>query len=534
MAFPAGLTAGTLRIMAALAALLSALLIVAAGSRPAVASSTFSLPGYWLAASDGGIYQYGTAYLGSMRGTPLAEPVVGGAASAGGRGYRMVASDGGVFSFGDAAFYGSTGGIRLDRPIVGMATDPITGGYWLVASDGGVFTFHAPFFGSTGGMRLNRPVVGMAATPDGRGYWLVASDGGVFSFGDAHFYGSTGAIRLSRPVVGMAAGPEGKGYWLVASDGGIFAFGAAPYRGSTGGTAQSSPIVGMAGTASGQGYWLVARDGGVFAFNAPFMGSTGGHQGPAPIVTIMATPHGFPFPPGATGYDISLFQCSDIPRSRVGVPIVQVSGGAINNPPNPCYTAEADWAGPSLSDYIFTNPLPNPPPRESLTGPAGTCNGRVTCQAYNFGWYWARNWVAYSRSKGFNPSLWWLDVETDGGWNLSQSAQPANANVIAGAVGGLRSMGVVAGIYATAYQWGEITGNLISYPGILLWVPGAGNISGVGNTAVQFCAHPVSSYEPFAGGSVVLVQYGYSWPGGVPAGSYSGPASLYDRDYACS
>jgi hypothetical protein len=34
------------------------------------------------------------------------------------QGYWMVASDGGVFSFGDATFYGSTGGIVLNKPIV--------------------------------------------------------------------------------------------------------------------------------------------------------------------------------------------------------------------------------------------------------------------------------------------------------------------------------------------------------------------------------------------------------------------------------
>jgi len=65
-----------------------------------------------------------------------------------GGGYWLVASDGGVFAFGNAHFYGSEGGKRLTKPIVGMAADPMTGGYWLVASDGGVFSFNAPFAGS--------------------------------------------------------------------------------------------------------------------------------------------------------------------------------------------------------------------------------------------------------------------------------------------------------------------------------------------------------------------------------------------------
>jgi hypothetical protein len=38
-----------------------------------------------------------------------------------GGGYWLVASDGGVFSYGDAHFYGSAGNIHLTKPIVGIA-----------------------------------------------------------------------------------------------------------------------------------------------------------------------------------------------------------------------------------------------------------------------------------------------------------------------------------------------------------------------------------------------------------------------------
>ncbi len=41
-------------------------------------------------------------------------------------GYWLVASDGGIFSFGDARFFGSTGGMALNRPIVGMVPTPAT------------------------------------------------------------------------------------------------------------------------------------------------------------------------------------------------------------------------------------------------------------------------------------------------------------------------------------------------------------------------------------------------------------------------
>ena len=193
------------------------------------------------------VVPFGAASLGVQALNNPVDPAVGMAPTPDGNGYWVVASDGGVFSFGDARFYGSTGSITLNRPVVGMAPTPDGRGYWLVASDGGVFSFgNARFYGSTGSITLNRPVVGIASTPDGRGYWLVASDGGIFSYGDARFDGSTGNIALNKPVVGMAATPDGRGYWLVASDGGIFSFGDARFFGSTGAITLNRPVVGMA------------------------------------------------------------------------------------------------------------------------------------------------------------------------------------------------------------------------------------------------------------------------------------------------
>jgi hypothetical protein len=205
-------------------------------------------------------------------------------------GYWMVASDGGMFSFGTAHFYGSMGGQPLNKPIVGMAPTPTGGGYWLVASDGGIFAFgNATFYGSMGGKPLNSPIVGIAATPTGGGYWEVASDGGIFSFGNATFYGSMGGQPLNKPIVGITATATGGGYWMVASDGGIFAFGNAAFYGSMGGMPLNKPIVGITATATGGGYWMVASDGGIFAFgNATFQGSMGGRPLNQPIVGMAA------------------------------------------------------------------------------------------------------------------------------------------------------------------------------------------------------------------------------------------------------
>ncbi len=246
------------------------------------------------------VVPFGTTAVGANAVAGANAPIVGLAATSDGGGYWLVASDGGVFSYGDAHFYGSAGSLHLNAPIVGMAATPNGGGYWLVASDGGIFSYgDAQFHGSAGTLTLNAPVVGMAATHDGGGYWLVASDGGIFSYGDASFDGSAGSLiaqragrrhgghaerrrllagRLRRrhlqlrrrdrsrarparsrstlPVTGMAATTDGGGYWLVARDGGVFTYGDARYFGSLGGTTLPGPVVGLAAAGGGAGYWL--------------------------------------------------------------------------------------------------------------------------------------------------------------------------------------------------------------------------------------------------------------------------------------
>ena len=54
----------------------------------------------------------------------LNKPIVGMASTPDGKGYWLVASDGGIFCYGDAQFYGSTGSIVLNKPVVGMAATP--------------------------------------------------------------------------------------------------------------------------------------------------------------------------------------------------------------------------------------------------------------------------------------------------------------------------------------------------------------------------------------------------------------------------
>jgi hypothetical protein len=212
--------------------------------------------GYWVVSSEtfeGGISAMASGF-GDAQVLPDPAPlsglngqVVAVASTDNGSGLLLAASDGGVFTYGSATFFGSLAGIR-HAPIVGISATPQSDGYWLVGANGAVSAFGAAVsYGDLSKVPLNRPVVGITATPDGRGYWLTASDGGVFAFGDATFFGSMAAHRLNAPVVGIAATKDGGGYWLAAADGGVFAFGDAPFLGSMATHRLNAPVVGIAG-----------------------------------------------------------------------------------------------------------------------------------------------------------------------------------------------------------------------------------------------------------------------------------------------
>jgi hypothetical protein len=56
-----------------------------------------------------------------MGAHPLNKPIVGMASTPDGGGYWLAASDGGIFNFGGAGFSGSVGGKPLNAPIAGIA-----------------------------------------------------------------------------------------------------------------------------------------------------------------------------------------------------------------------------------------------------------------------------------------------------------------------------------------------------------------------------------------------------------------------------
>ena len=129
-------------------------------------------------------------------------------ATADGGGYYLVASDGGVFTFGDAKFYGSAGEPDPGGPDRRALPHLDRAGYYLVGADGGVFTFGDAAFAGTlsstfSGPSPDGPAVGIAADPTGPGYLIATAQGAIVSFGGAPFFGSP---SLSGVTPAAAAG----------------------------------------------------------------------------------------------------------------------------------------------------------------------------------------------------------------------------------------------------------------------------------------------------------------------------------------
>ena len=204
--------------------------------RPVVGvSPTANEAGYWLVASDGGVFAFGNAgYYGSIPGAGLAPagsglphslnaPIVGIVPSSDGGGYFMVASDGGVFAFGDARFAGSCPGIGgCAGAAAAVVPDASGNGYWLITQTGNVYAFgDAPYYGAPGNQGF--PVTSAVRTVDGGGYWVLLADGAVYAYGDAVACGGpVGSIGALNKASAIFPDADGGGYWVAAADGAVF------------------------------------------------------------------------------------------------------------------------------------------------------------------------------------------------------------------------------------------------------------------------------------------------------------------------
>lgn len=233
------------------------------------------------------------------------------------------------------------------------------------------------------------------------------------------------------------------------------------------------------------------------------------------------------------GIDISYPQCGIKVPMNHAFGIVGINDGLATTP-NPCLSDQLQWAAKAVGGtkqekvQLYVNTA-NPGGLGTKSWPEdnfeasgnfvvnqyGLCNGddTVAC-AWQYGWNRAYDdvkvWFPVAAQKAAldtNPSLyvWWLDVELENTWKTEKTAfaHASNVAVLEGMASYFASQNIRTGLYSTAYQWGEITGNKVSETsklnGLPNWRPGGKSLS----TAQQACsATPLTK-----NGSVVLAQY---------------------------
>ncbi|MGI9027307.1 MAG: hypothetical protein ACR2FM_00455 [Candidatus Saccharimonadales bacterium] len=238
--------------------------------------------------------------------------------------------------------------------------------------------------------------------------------------------------------------------------------------------------------------------------------------------------------PELVGYDISYPQCDKRLPTDQYFGIVGVNGGtaAVTNP---CLAEQLIWANksktgsnqPKIQLYVNTaNPgevisqiTTWPTSNTDKTGytpvnPYGDCTG-LNDRACSWQYGWNRSveanidrFTPAARTAGVSQSasayVWWLDVETMNTWQSgSTEALIRNTATLEGMTSYYKAQGAVVGLYSTAVQWGEITGNTVSptsnLNGLANWRPSGASLA----NAINNCGVPPLT----TGGYISLTQY---------------------------
>ncbi len=233
------------------------------------------------------------------------------------------------------------------------------------------------------------------------------------------------------------------------------------------------------------------------------------------------------------GYDISYPQCGKKLPTDQYFGIVGVNGGNAATT-NSCLADQLVWASKArkgsnqskLQVYVNTaNPgeiisqistWPSSSTDSNGTVPAnpyGACNGgNDRACSWLYGWnrsiYTEGAFKAAANNKGLNSNtgdyVWWLDVETMNTWQSgSNEALIRNTAAIEGFGAYYQSKNAHIGLYSTATQWSQITGNNIGSQSNLNalpnWRPSGASL----NNAKSNCkVAPLTS-----GGYISLTQY---------------------------
>lgn len=257
------------------------------------------------------------------------------------------------------------------------------------------------------------------------------------------------------------------------------------------------------------------------AFAAKPVSEGGGAPKPTPTVEMK-------------GYDVSYPQCGKRLPTDHYFGIVGVNGGNAATA-NSCLADQLVWAttaktGSNQSKFqVYVNTA-NPAQDTSYNwaswpttsfdsngnrpvNPYGDCSGANdgAC-SWLYGWnrsiYTEGVFKAAANSKELNSNtsdyVWWLDIETMNSWQSgTNEALIRNTAAIEGFGAYYESKGADIGLYSTAVQWAEITGNNISAPsnlnGLPNWRPSGKSLA----NAKSNCS--VAPLTP--GGFISITQY---------------------------
>jgi hypothetical protein len=235
------------------------------------------------------------------------------------------------------------------------------------------------------------------------------------------------------------------------------------------------------------------------------------------------------------GYDVSYPQCGKTLPNDHAFAIIGINGGNAATG-NPCLAQQLAWGNrasgatnqPYLQLYVNTaNPgqvisqvstWPTSNTDKSGFTPSNpygtTCAGAndESC-SWMYGWnrayaavheYFRPAAVAANVSQATSDYTWWLDVETMNTWQTgSDAALKRNVAALEGWTSYFTQYGAHVGLYSTAYQWGQITGNYISVSSNLNKLP---NWRPSGATLTNAKAN--CSVDPLtAGGFISLTKY---------------------------
>lgn len=224
---------------------------------------------------------------------------------------------------------------------------------------------------------------------------------------------------------------------------------------------------------------------------------------------------GSPYIASNPGFDVT-FTTQNFPAESFGFAVIGVTRGKAFTE-NPRLKAGLNWSQfasrTAATAYMNLNAPYGSTVKGHVSSPlkcpvttVGTTTEPTRCAGYNYGYQAAQHAYAYAKSRGFEPSLWWLDIEEANSWSPDVTV---NQWTIQGAIDYLNSKGIRVGIYSVPRMWRDIAGKnfvpsqkidgqVVSIP---TWYP-VGVKSLVG--AINSC-NGMKSFMP--GSPIWVVQY---------------------------